>query len=87
MSFPLSFVFIEQPRRRPKAMIIEEILKDSLKVDHDLQDMQVLVQQIKTAKSQDDVMKYVMDVEKDAQDVYINFQQIYTDLKELFKYY
>ena len=87
MSFPLcgygygyNFVNIFH---RPKQLIMEEILKDSLKVEEDLTDIQSLCDKIKSAQTQDEMMRYIVQIEKDLNDVINNSRQIYNDVKEL----
>lgn len=96
MSFPLygySFNFnfydiVSQKLdfHRPKQVIIEEILKDSIKIERDLTDIQQLCDKLKTASTQDEMMRYVMQMEKDLTDVINDSRQIYNDVKELVNY-
>lgn len=89
MSFPLSlyhgFTFFGN-FHRPKQVIIEEILKDSIKIERDLTDIQSLCDKLKTATTQDEMMRYIVEMEKDLTDVIDESRQIYADVKELMNY-
>lgn len=76
-----SFAEFLQPRR--KTVVIEEILKDSLRIEHDIQDVQKLVNELQNVKTQDDMMRYIIKIQKDLQDIYVVSQQVYADIKEL----
>jgi hypothetical protein len=93
MTFPLTtgtvYMYMynnyqQQPRR--KTVVIEEILKDSLRIEHDIQDVQKLVNELENVKTQDDMMKYIVKIQKDLQDIYVVSQQVYSDIKELVHY-
>jgi len=84
MSFPLYGFF--NIFHRPKQVIIEEILKDSIKIEHDLTDIQTLCDKLKNATTQDEMMRYVVQMEKDLNDVVNDSRQIYNDVKELMNY-
>jgi hypothetical protein len=96
MSFPLygysfnfnfSEIVSQKPNfHRPKQVVIEEILKDSIKIERDLTDIQQLCDKLKTAKTQDEMMRYVVQMEKDLTDVINDSRQIYNDVKELVNY-
>lgn len=85
MSFPL-YGFSFNIFHRPKQVIIEEILKDSIKIERDLADIQTLCDKLKNATTQDEMMRYVMQMEKDLNDVVNDSRQIYNDVKELINY-
>lgn len=71
---------------RPKTVVIEEILKDSLRIEHDIEDVQKLVNELENIKSQEDMMKHVVKIQKDLQDIYVVSKQVYADIKELVHY-
>lgn len=88
MAFPLTIgvynIFSCEPRR--KTVIIEEILKDSLRIEHDIQDVQKLVDELQNIKTQDDMMRCIVKIQKDLEDIYVISQQVYADIKELVHY-
>lgn len=85
MSFPL-YGFAFHNFHRPRQVVIEEILKDSIKIERDLTDIQNICNKLKNATTQDEMMKYVMQMEKDLTDVINDSRQIYNDVKELMNY-
>lgn len=78
-NFPSLFTKVH----RPKQIIIEEILKDSIKIEHDLKDIQTLCDKVKSAKTQEDIMTYIIQIEKNLIDVIAESRQIYNDIKEI----
>jgi hypothetical protein len=86
MSFPLYGFSYFGNFHRPKQIIIEEILKDSIKIERDLTDIQTLCDKLKNATTQDEMMRYVVQMEKDLNDIVNDSRQIYNDVKELMNY-
>lgn len=86
MSFPLYGFSYFGNFHRPKQVIVEEILKDSIKIERDLTDIQNLCDKLKQSATQDEMMRYVMQMEKDLTDVINESRQIYNDVKELVNY-
>ena len=89
MSFPLSILYVQQlssSYQRPRALVVEEMLKDSLQIEKDVKDVQELVNKMKNTTSQDQMMMYISQMENDLQDVYNRVKQIYTDFQELMKH-
>jgi hypothetical protein len=86
MTFPFNLHFLSNPDRT-RAVIIEEILKDSLKIEHDIVAIQAICEQLKTAKTQEDMVKYIHQIQTQLSDVVTVSQQVYGDVKELVHYH
>lgn len=89
MTFPLPIgVYNMFPglQSRRKTVVIEEILKDSLRIEHDIENVQKLVNELQNVKTQDDMMKCIVQIQKNLQDIYVVSHQVYSDIKELVHY-
>lgn len=85
MTFPFNMHFLPSSDRS-RSVIIEEILKDSLKIEHDIVAIQAICEQIKTAKSQEEMVKYICEIQTQLTDMVTVSQQVYGDIKELMHY-
>lgn len=85
MTFPFN-MHILPSSDRTRSAIVEEILQDSLKIEHDIVAIQVTCEHIKTAKTQEDMVKYICQLQTQLSDMVTVSQQVYGDIKELVNY-
>ena len=85
MSFPVNLHFL-CTSDRARTVVIEEILQDSLKINHDIMSVQTICEKLEEAKTQEERVKYILQIQTQLTDIVTTSQQVYSDIKELMHY-